>query len=147
MRAAALSPIALAVLALAQGGCGSASNTVPSGLQGREKDAAQAVDDLRKAASRRDARKICDSYLTPELKASLATLARTTKRGSDCADQLKDSLQDADSLDLEVEAVRITGNTATVRVKTNATRGDDPVDTLHLVDQRGWRIDRLGDLP
>jgi hypothetical protein len=143
MRAAAIPPVLLAAAALAPGGCGASSSNSADKFQGREKQVAQTVDDLSDAARKRDASKICDELLTTELKAKLAGLARVSKRGTDCADQLKDSLQDTTSLDLKVEDVSITGNTATVKVKTNVSRGSDPVDTLQLAEQRGWRISEL----
>ncbi len=143
LRAAALPPIVLAAAALAPGGCGQTASNSADKFKGRQKEVAQAVDDLRQAASKRDARKICDTLLTPDLKSRLTALARQTGRGTDCADQLKKSLQDADSLDLTVQSVQITGNRAVARVKTNVTRGPDPTDTLVLADQRGWRLSRL----
>ena len=143
MRAAAIPPIVLAVAALAPGGCGASSSNSADKFQGREKEVAKAVDDLSDAARKRDASKICDEFLTTELKAKLAQLARVSKRGTDCADQLKDSLQDTTSLDLKVEDVSITGNTATVKVKTDVSHGKDPEYTLTLADQRGWRISQL----
>ena len=143
MRAAASPPILLAAAALAPGGCGASSSNSADDFQGAEKQVAQAVDDLSEAARKRDASKICDELLTPELKAKLTRLARVSNRGTDCEDQLKDSLQDATALDLKVEDVAITGDTAVVKVKTDVTRGDDPTDTLRLSNQRGWRISEL----
>src|SRR4051794_7835244 len=112
MRAAAIPPIVLAAAALAPGGCGASSTDSAKDFQGREKQVAQTIDDVSEAARKRDARKICDEFFTPELRAKLAGLARVSGRGTDCADQLKDSLQDATALDLKVEDVAITGNTA-----------------------------------
>jgi hypothetical protein len=143
MRAAAIPPIVLAAALLAPGGCGSSSSNSSDKFKGREKQVAQAIDDLGDAARKRDSRKICDSLLTPEVRDQLAALAKVSHRGTDCADQLEDSLQDATTLDLKVESVSISGNTATARVKSDVRRGKDPVDTLELQDQRGWRISKL----
>ena len=143
MRAAAIPPILLAAAALAPGGCGASSSNSADKFQGREKEVAQTVDDLSDAARKRDATKICDEFLTAELKAKLAGLARVSKRGTDCADQLKDSLQDTTAIDLKVQDVSINGNTATVKVETDVSRGKDPQDTLTLTDDRGWRISEL----
>jgi hypothetical protein len=145
MRAAAFPPVLMALAALAPGGCGATAKKSADRFSGREKEVAQTVDDLVKAAGRRDSAKICDGLLTPALKARLDALARTSRRGTGCADQLKDSLQDVDSLDLKVVpgGIRITGDSAVVRVRTDVNGSHDPVDTLRLVDQRGWRIAEL----
>ena len=143
MRVAAIPPILLAAAALAPGGCGATSGDSADKFKGRQKQVAQAVDDVRDAGRKRDGRKICDSYMTPQLRDRLASLARTSGRGTDCADQLDDSLKDADSFDLKVESISIEGTTATVRVKTKTARDRDPVDTLQFVEQRGWRISTL----
>jgi hypothetical protein len=143
-RAAAIPPLVLAAAALAPGGCGAKSNS-SSKFSGPAKDVASAVDDLGSAARSRDAGKICDSLMTTDLRNKLAQLARVSHRGTTCKDQLKDSLQDTDSVDISVvpNGIKITGTTATVRVKTNLSRGTDPVDTLQMANQQGWRISRL----
>ncbi len=104
---------------------------------------AQAIHDLATAARRGDARKICDGYLSASLKADLTRLARTSRRGTDCADQLKDSIRDADAFDLEVQSVTVSGGRATARVLSKTSADDDPVDTVALVDERGWRVSSL----
>jgi hypothetical protein len=145
MRRAALPPILLAAVALAPGACGSAKKDTAAKFDGREKEVASAIDDLAAAARKGDAAKICDSYLTTDLRARLAALAKTSKRGTDCSDQLGDSIRDADSFDLSIApgAIKITDSTATVQVKTDVTGTHDPVDTLHMTEQRGWRISQL----
>ena len=143
MRAAAIPPILLAAAALAPGGCGTASKKNLDKFKGRQHDVARTVYDFRDAAQRRDAKKVCDSYLSTELKAKLAQLARVDHRGTDCADQVSDSLRDADSYDITVESVAISGNTATVQIKTDVAHGTDRKDTLQLVDQQGWRLSSL----
>jgi hypothetical protein len=142
-RAAILPVIVLAVALMAPGGCGSSTKTNVDKFQGAQKDVAQTVVDLASTARKGDARKICDAYLTAELKARLAALARTSKRGTDCAAQLKDSIRDADAFDVTVESVQVAGTRAIVRVKTKTSAKRDPVDTLQMADQRGWRIAAL----
>jgi hypothetical protein len=142
-RVAILPVIVLAVALMAPGGCGSSTKSNVDTFHGVQKDVAQTVDDLASTARKGDARKICDAYLTAELKARLATLARKTGRGTDCAAQIKDSIRDADAFDVTVESVQVAGTRATVRVKTKTSAKRDPVDTLEMVDQRGWRIPTL----
>jgi hypothetical protein len=147
MRAAAIPPILLAAAALAPGGCGTTSKKNLDKFKGAQHDVAQTVYDMRDAASRRDASKICDEFLSASLKGKLAQQARTDHRGTDCSDQLKDSLQDANSFDVTVESVTVDGSNATVRVKTNVSHGSDPTDTMQFVERApagggsgGWRL-------
>jgi hypothetical protein len=142
-RAALLPPIVLAVALMAPGGCGTTTKTDTSKFTGTQKQVAQTVADLATQARKVDGAKICDGFLTPALKNRLAALAKTTRRGVSCADQLKDSLRDVDVFDLTVESVKIAGTAATVTVKANTNAKRDPTGTLHMVDQRGWRISQL----
>lgn len=132
-----------AISALALAGCTQSTTKSAGDFQGAQKDVAQAIDDIATAAKRGDARKICDSYLSADVKAQLTRLARTSRRGTDCADQLKDSIRDADSFDVVVKSVDVTGGRATARVETRTPAERDPVDTITLVDERGWRIASL----
>ena len=143
MRAAVIPPIVLAAAALAPGGCGATSQKNLGQFKDREHDVAKTVYDLRDAAQRRDASKICDDYLTGALKADLALKAKATNRGKDCADELSDSLRDADSFDITVESVKVNGNDATVQIKTKLSHGKNPTDTLQLSNQQGWRLNAL----
>lgn len=132
-----------AISALVLAGCAQSTQRSTGNLQGTQKQVAQAIDDVATAAKRGDARKICDSYLSADVKAQLTRLARTSRRGTDCADQLKDSIRDADSFDVLVESVDVSGRRATARVQTRTPAARDPVDTITLVDERGWRIASL----
>lgn len=143
MRAPAMTALALAAAVFGAAGCTQATSTSSEDFKGREKQVADAIHELSTAARRADARKICDTYLTADLKRRLTALARTSKRGTDCADQVRDSIRDADAFDLEVKSVRVTGNTATAQVETTTNADRDPTDTVQLVDQRGWRLAEL----
>jgi hypothetical protein len=141
-RLVALPPIVLAVALMAPGGCGvggSSSSTDNLHAQ-NQKDVAQAIYDMRDAIAKRDQSKVCDSYLSTKLKNQLAGLAKQ-RNGTDCADELKDSLQDVDATDIKVENVTVTGNTASATVKTNLPRGNDPCASYPMVNERGWRLD------
>jgi hypothetical protein len=146
LRAAALPPIALAVVLMAPGGCGTTGKSDTSKFSGDDKAVAQAVYDLRDAVAARDEAKICDTYLTPGLRNQLAALARQDKRGLTCADQLKTSIQDVDSTDITVTAVKIDPahpGTATATITTKVQKGPRPTDTLTLANERGWRLAKL----
>ena len=143
LRAAAIPPVLLAVVLMAPGGCGAGTTSDTSKFSGTEKDVAQAVYDMRDAVAKRDENKVCDTYFTPALQSKLAALAKQDKRGTTCADQLQDSIQDISTTDITVESVKVSGNDATVTYKTNVPSGTDPVDTLHLTNARGWRLSQL----
>jgi hypothetical protein len=142
-RLVALVPVVLAVALLAPGGCGTATKHNAKDFTGVKHDVAQVVDDLASQARKGEASKICDQLLTPALRRTLAARARTSRRGVDCADQLKDSIRDADAFEITVRSIAVTGDSATVRVTTKTSADRDPADTLALVRQRGWRISRL----
>jgi len=141
-RLVALPPIVLAVALMAPGGCGvGGSSSSTSNLKNQtQKDVAQAIYDMRDAIAKRDQGKVCDSFLSTKLKNQLAGLAKK-RNGTDCSDELKDSLQDVDSTDIKVESVNVTGNSATATVKTNLPHGTDPCATYPMVNERGWRLD------
>lgn len=144
MRRAALLPLlALAVALVALAGCGSTTKDSATTFTGVKKDVAKSVDDMVTQAQKVDASKVCDEYFTVDLKNQLAARAKTSGRGTTCSDQLKDSLRDVDVFNLTVESIQVAGSSATVGVKMNTSAKHDPTGTLHMVDQRGWRISQL----
>jgi ketosteroid isomerase-like protein len=144
IRPAAIPPILLAVALMAPGGCGTGSSSSDtSKFSGAEKQVAQAVYDLRDAVAHRDQGKICDSYVTAVLRKQLDAQARTSKRGTSCSDELKDSIASADSTDISVQTVTVHGDTARVTIKTNLRTGPDPIDVLYFKNERGWRLSTL----
>ena len=137
-------PTALITAAAALGvaGCAQSSSSPAEGFEGREKPVAEAVEELVAAARRGDARKICDSLVTPALRGRYEQAARAAKRG-DCADGVEQSIRDADAFDLELVDVRVAGRRATVRARTKTNADEDPVATLDYVENRGWRLDAV----
>ncbi|HVW16610.1 MAG TPA: hypothetical protein VHB30_00030 [Solirubrobacteraceae bacterium] len=139
-----LLPVAILAAALiGASGCGAAATDNAKDRTGAKKDVAQAIDDFASAARKGDEGKICNELIAPALRAKLAARAKATGRGADCSDQLHDSIRDADQFDMRVDSISISGRTATVRVTTKTPQDPDPVDTVTLVDQRGWRISAL----
>jgi ketosteroid isomerase-like protein len=146
LRPVALPPILLAVVLMAPGGCGKANSNNSDDFEGTQKDVAEAVYDFRDAVAKRDEAKVCDSYFTSDLRDEIVRVAKDAGRGSTCAKAIEDSLQDIDATDIEIpkDGITVTGNTATVKIKTNLTGDDpDPTDTLSLENERGWRISKL----
>jgi hypothetical protein len=140
-RLAVLPPLAVVVAALSIAGCGGTDNS--KDYNGASKDVATAIDDISSHARKLEARKICDGFMTAELRAKLAARAKPAGRGTDCADQLKDSLRDIDVFDVDVQSIRVTGSGATAKVKIKTSADPDPVGTLTFVNQRGWRLSEL----
>lgn len=136
-------PAALAAAAFATGCAPQPTGSNADDFEGAEKDVAEAVIDFRDAVAQRDEAEVCDSYFTADLRDEVARKGKEAGRGSTCATAIADTLQDIDATDIEIEDVSISGSTATVRIKTDLTEGEDPVDTLTLTDDRGWRISEL----
>jgi outer membrane PBP1 activator LpoA protein len=123
-------PLLLALLAaLALAGCGQASSESSADkFKGDQKAVAEVVENLQDAGERKDAERICNDILAPSL------VAQVKAAGSDCAAQMKASLDDADEYELQ-------GNRAEAEVKGKGSE----TATMALVKERGgWRIADLG---
>jgi hypothetical protein len=138
IRPVILVPALLAFGALGAGPCGRGQSADTGDFKGTEKDVAQAVYDFRDAVAKRDESKICDTYFTAALKQSVADAHHST-----CAKAIEDSVADIDATDIKVQDITVEGSTATVKVKTNLSKGADPIDSLTLADEHGWRISKL----
>src|SRR3954453_6290081 len=102
-------PIALAavVLALSVSACGAAQQSSSDKFKGDQGQIAQLVDDLAKAGSQGDARKICSDILATQLVNELK------QAGGDCVTEMDRAIKDASDYDLRVTAVDVNGTTAT----------------------------------
>jgi hypothetical protein len=126
-----LSILSLFALAFAIGCSQSADST--GDFEGAKKDVAQVVEDLQDASVDDDPQKICNEILAP-------ALVRTAEGG--CVRAIDQALKDADTYELEVTDVRITG--ANARARVEAGRDKDQVETIELVKVgRAWKISRL----
>jgi hypothetical protein len=106
-------------------------------FRGDQRLVAQTVEDLQSAANDSDETKICRDLL------SRALAGRLARAGRSCAATVQAAVKDADSVDLTVEAVRVTGDRATARVRLE-TGARDRRTTVHLVrENRRWRIATL----
>jgi hypothetical protein len=145
LRPIALPPVFLAVVLMAPGACGQSSKSNADDFQGTERDVAQAVYDFRDAVAKRDEAKICDAFFTGALRDEITRVAKAADRGSTCAKAIKDSIQDIDATDITIPkgGIAISGNTATVKIKTDLVDDPDPTDSLTLTNERGWRISKL----
>jgi hypothetical protein len=132
----ALLAVALAAAALAAG-CApqttTSSNSV-SKFRGDQRAAAQTVEDLQAAADASNETKICSQVLAKALADRLAA----ANRG--CPAAVNEAIKDADSTDMTVEAVRVTGNRATARVKFETGKKDRRANIALVREGGRWRI-------
>jgi hypothetical protein len=130
------SVLAIAAAASLLAGCAGApsSSTKGATFKGEQLRVSNAVEDLQSAAAKSDETKICRDLLARSLAGRLAA------RGGGCPQVVDAAIKDADTFDLAVQSVQITGDRATARVKSE-TGTKDRVTTLQLVLERGaWRV-------
>jgi hypothetical protein len=124
-------PLAL-VLAVALAGCTSSNGTSASKkFTGASADVSKAVGDLQSAGQRKDATKLCTELLAREL------VSKLDSSGTNCKDELKKALADADEFKLSVRDVEVNGNEATATVR----QGDDgPTRAVRFVkEDNRWK--------
>jgi len=130
----------LALLLAAAGlatGCGSAGSNSSSDFSGSKKDVANAVEDLESAARKSDEAKICRDLLAPSLIETLRTANKTS-----CDTAVNDAIKDADTFDMTVKSVTVTGNNATAVVDSKHRSAND---TFKLEKVGGsWKISAFG---
>jgi hypothetical protein len=125
-----LLPLAAVAAALALAGCGSGESSSAGGFEGQEKEVAQVVEDLQRAAQSRDGGKVCSELLARELVDELSS------GDQDCIDEVEKAIGDADDYELRVTDVSVEGESATATVEDGDRRAK-----FALVRQDGrWRI-------
>ena len=126
--------VVLACLPLAA--CGAAQQSSSSKFPGEQGKVAQVVDDLASAGSSRKPAKICSDVLSKELVAELKSA------GGNCEAEMKAAIEDASDFDLQVQSVKVDGNTATAQVRQGK---DGKTATFTFVKENGaWRASQLG---
>ena len=128
----------LCVLALsALAACGAEPRDSAKEFKGDEQAVAAAVENLESAARDNDNELVCTKLFAQRL---LATLEQ---RGTDCAEAVEDAFRDADAMEITVDEVTISGDSARARV-TSGRGGSKKTDTLGL-ERVGaaWRISSL----
>jgi hypothetical protein len=129
--------VAALLLALSVSACAGTSQSNSSDkFKGDQGQIAQLVDDLAKAGSRGDAKTICSNILATELVDELK------RAGGDCVTEMDRAIKDASDYDLQVLSVKISGTTATARVRQGKS---GKVATFSFVKEKpGWRASALG---
>jgi hypothetical protein len=141
---AAVTAVAVLALAVLISACapGSGSNDSADDFRGDQRAVASTVEDLESAASDGDENRICRDLLAP-------ALARQLGAQGGCPAAVDKAIKNADTFAVDVQTVRIAGNTATARVKSEA--GDDDrfgtVGLTRIRQNAGWRIERLASAP
>lgn len=129
--------ILLCLLTIAITGCGAAATDSAKEFKGEQQKVAATVEGLEAAARADEAGKVCETLL------SGALLATLKKQGTNCATAVGDAFDDADTFDLSVDAVNISGEKATAKV-TSGSGSSKKTDTLDLVrDGQTWKIASL----
>jgi len=131
--------VAVCALAIAVAGCGASAKDSTKDFKGDERAVATAIEAIEKAARKDDPGKVCRELLSKSL------LAALEKKGTNCMTGVKEGFDDADSLDVAVDDVKISGETATAKVTSGRAGADQKTDTLNLVrDGAVWKISSLG---
>jgi hypothetical protein len=128
--------LAVVALALALSACGAAPPSQESKYTGDQAQVAKLVDELADAGRRGNAQKICTEILAKQLVDELKSA------GGDCVSEMKRAITDASDYDLQVDDVKVTGTTATARVRQGTSK---KVATFAFVKEKGgWRASALG---
>ena len=126
-----LAVIALTAVVFAAG-CGAAESDAPD-LSGPEQQVADVIEDLQSAADEKAPRRVCTDLLSRELAQQL---------GDGCIRAMEQAFDDADTSQLGVEDVRVSGSTARVRITTGT--GDEDEELVELAREgEAWRITRF----
>lgn len=128
--------VCLSAVVLGAAGC-TQQQSAKNDFTGAKKAVAQVVLDLSSDASRGRQADVCKSLLSEALEKSVAG-------DSSCISEVKKAFEDADQSKIEVDAVTITGDTATAEVSSE-DREETVKRTFKLVREDGdWRIDSFG---
>ena len=133
----ALAAALVLVAGAAGAGCdGGDEAESPKPVSGPAKQVAEVIARLESATARRDYREICEELFSAEV--------RRRAGGEDCPDLLRRTGGSVRKPEIEVESIRISGRTATARVRTRAEGQDEARDTVELVREAGsYRISSL----
>jgi hypothetical protein len=122
---------------LAPSGCSLGGDDEAKPASGAPAQIADTVDRLERAVARGDFAAICEQLFT--------TRARQRAGGDECARQLRSAAEGVKRPSIEVEAIDVKDNRATVRVRTEAEGQARVGDELQLRREGGrWLVEALG---
>ena len=127
----------LCFLALSLAACGAEPRDSAEEFTGEERAVAATVEDLESAARDNDTEAVCTKLFAQR---QLSTLEQ---QGTDCVAAVEDAFRDADAMEITVDDVTISGDTARAKV-TSGTGASKKTDTLALEKVgAAWRISSL----
>jgi hypothetical protein len=125
------------LLALTVAGCGGVASDSAKDFKGEQAKVAAVIEQIEKAARADKPDVVCENLLTEE------RLALVKKLGTNCKTGVKDAFKDADSFDITVDKITISGNAATAKV-TSGRGSNKKSDTLELKREgTAWKVDSL----
>jgi hypothetical protein len=114
-----------------------ASTTSTSGFKGAEHEAAQTVADLQSDVTSSDRKKICERDFAAPVVSRLGGVKA-------CETAVKNRIAEIDNTELQVESVKVAGNTATAQVKS-VYGGNKRIHTVTLAKEASrWKITAIG---
>ena len=128
--------LTVASLLLVLAGCGQQAGNSAEDFEGEERAVAQVVEELQEAGERGEADRICREILVQEL------VAQLNQAGTTCPAEMQRAIDDADEVEVQVEDVTVTGQTARATVARQGDQDGTTVFEFRLV--RGeWRASSL----
>ena len=129
--------IMAAIALLASSGCSLGADEEAKPASGAPAQIAATVDRLERAVAQRDFATICDQLFTPK--------ARQRAGGDECARQLRSAAEGVKRPSIDIEAIDVKDDRATVKVRTEAEGQARVSDELRLRREGGrWRVEALG---
>ena len=122
---------------LAPVGCSIGGDDEPKPVTGPAKEVAAAVERFEQAVAQQDFKTICDELFTAN--------ARQRAGGDDCVAQTSSAVEGLRRPRLQIEEIRVTDDSASVRVATEATGQARVTDSMELRKTDGrWLVEAVG---
>jgi hypothetical protein len=131
---------ALCLLAAVVAGCGAAPRDSAKDFKGEEQSVAKVIEQLETAGTKDRPADVCSKLLSTKL------LGALEKQGTNCRTGVKEAFKDADSFDITVDDVSVSGTTATAKVKYRSLSKDKTATLLLDKESAAWKISSLGSL-
>jgi hypothetical protein len=128
----------MAVVAMvAPVGCSLGGDDEPQPVSGPAKEVATAVERFEQAVARRDFKTICNELFT--------ATARQRAGGGDCVAQTSSAVEGLRRPRLQIEEIRVSHDTAAVKVATEASGQARVIDSMELRKTDGrWLVEAVG---
>jgi len=128
----------MAVVAmLAPVGCSLGGDDEPQPVSGPAKEVAAAVERFEQAVTRRDFKMICNELFT--------ATARERAGGDECVAQTSSAVEGLRRPRLQIEEIRVSHDTAAVKVATEASGQARVIDSMELRKTDGrWLVEAVG---